>query len=161
MDYTEPSSNESRVHSDVQFEESDVNVLAVIWTGVGILLSTWLLAAIAFGFYSLLLKLDSASHAPARPLSAERNVEPPPPRLQASPADDLAEVRAESEAALHSYGWLDRQSGTVSIPIERAIELLAERGIPPQPAPVGLEYPPPEAGTRQTGFEELAESELR
>ncbi len=52
---------------------------------------------------------------------------PPEPRLQADPLGDLRALRAEEDALLHGYGWADRQAGTVRIPIERAIELLAER----------------------------------
>jgi hypothetical protein len=36
--------------------------------------------------------------------------------------------RAASKKQLHGYGWVDRQAGTIHIPIERAIELqLAEQ----------------------------------
>jgi hypothetical protein len=31
---------------------------------------------------------------------------------------------------LQSYGWIDQQKGVVRIPIERAMELTAERGLP-------------------------------
>jgi hypothetical protein len=31
---------------------------------------------------------------------------------------------------LKSYGWIDRDKGVVHIPIDRAIEILAERGLP-------------------------------
>jgi hypothetical protein len=55
---------------------------------------------------------------------------PPEPRLQISPQQDMRQMRAAEMAALHSYGWVDRQAGIVRIPIERAIELLAERGLP-------------------------------
>jgi DNA-binding GntR family transcriptional regulator len=37
---------------------------------------------------------------------------------------------AAETAILHSYGWVDRDAGIVRIPIERAIEILAERGLP-------------------------------
>src|SRR5436853_74647 len=43
---------------------------------------------------------------------------------------DLANLRAAEEADLDSYGWIDRNSGTVRIPIDRAMQLLLERGLP-------------------------------
>jgi hypothetical protein len=55
---------------------------------------------------------------------------PPEPRLEVSPQQDLRQMRAAETAILHSYGWVDRQAGIVRIPVERAIELLAERGLP-------------------------------
>jgi len=65
---------------------------------------------------------------PRSPLasSSPRESLPPEPRLQVSPAQDLKELRAAEDAMLHSYGWVDQQAGVVRIPIERAMELLAE-----------------------------------
>jgi hypothetical protein len=50
--------------------------------------------------------------------------------LQIKGAVDLANLRAAEEANLDSYGWIDQNSGTVRIPIDRAMQLLLERGLP-------------------------------
>jgi hypothetical protein len=63
------------------------------------------------------------------PLAAERE-EPPEPRLQATPALDLARARAKEDERLSTYGWIDRQAGVVHLPIERAMELVAREGLP-------------------------------
>jgi hypothetical protein len=55
---------------------------------------------------------------------------PPEPRLQTSPSDDLARQREAEDELLTTYGWIDERQGVVRLPIERAIELLAERGLP-------------------------------
>jgi hypothetical protein len=55
---------------------------------------------------------------------------PAGPSLQPLPALDLARFRAEEELALGTYGWVDKDKGIVRIPIERAMGLLAERGLP-------------------------------
>lgn len=52
------------------------------------------------------------------------------PRLQISPPTELGEFRAREEAELHTYGWINRTGGVVRIPIERAIDLLAQSGLP-------------------------------
>jgi hypothetical protein len=54
----------------------------------------------------------------------------PPPQLEVRPAANLAEFRAAEEADLNSYGWIDRNAGTVRIPIERAMQLILKRGLP-------------------------------
>jgi len=72
--------------------------------------------------------------APAPPLRASR-VEPPPPRLQADPVLDLGALRAREERELSTYGWVDRERGTVRVPIDRAMKRLVERGLPARPAP--------------------------
>ena len=54
----------------------------------------------------------------------------PRPRLEVKPGATLAELRAAEDADLNSYGWVDRNAGTVRIPIDRAIQLILDRGLP-------------------------------
>jgi hypothetical protein len=63
----------------------------------------------------------------------------PAPRLQETPYLDVQMYLRAQQRALHEYGWVDRQKGVVRIPIERAMEIVAERGLPPvtgAPTPV-------------------------
>jgi hypothetical protein len=62
---------------------------------------------------------------------------PPEPRLQAAPEADAAEMRAAEEEFLNSYGWVDEEAGIARIPIEEAMALIAERGLPVRPDPAG------------------------
>jgi len=52
------------------------------------------------------------------------------PALQAAPAQDLKEMQAAEDAILNSYGWVDKNAEVVRIPIDRAIDLVADRGLP-------------------------------
>lgn len=78
----------------------------------------------------------------------------PQPRLQSNPTIDMVELRREEQARISSYGWVDRKAGIARIPIDRAMEILAEKGLPrvaaPPPAP---DAPPnttiPPAGKRE------------
>ena len=63
-------------------------------------------------------------------IPATRAKEFPQPRLEVKPGASLAELRAAEDAELKSYGWIDRKAGTVRIPIDRAMQLLLERGLP-------------------------------
>lgn len=54
----------------------------------------------------------------------------PAPTLQLSPPADMARFRAQQWQALTNYAWIDRSNGVVQIPIERAMELLLQRGLP-------------------------------
>lgn len=69
---------------------------------------------------------------PARPAL---NQTPPQPRLQLSPPADLAAFRAQEEAQLNSYGWVNQTSGIVRIPIDQAMELVLRKGLPVRPTP--------------------------
>jgi hypothetical protein len=65
---------------------------------------------------------------------------PPPPRLQVTPKDDLARLRAREDAQLDRFGWVDRGKGVVHIPIDDAMALLSKRGLagwPSSPPPAG------------------------
>ena len=66
---------------------------------------------------------------PASPLASTR--EPTPePRLQVHAPKELQEMRRAEDALLKNYGWIDQKTGIVRIPVDRAIELLAKRGLP-------------------------------
>ncbi|PWT82393.1 MAG: hypothetical protein C5B57_08760 [Blastocatellia bacterium] len=54
----------------------------------------------------------------------------PPPRLQINPAQDLARFRDNEREHLSSYGWVDRNARTAHLPVERAMSLTVERGLP-------------------------------
>ena len=70
-----------------------------------------------------------------------------------TPVTDLVQMRAREEQQLHSYGWADKQKGTVHIPIENAKQLMLKRGFPTATAPappVGTpaSSPPPPGGAQ-------------
>jgi hypothetical protein len=57
----------------------------------------------------------------------------PEPRLERNERLEIESFRLREEQTLHSYGWVDQQAEVVRIPIDRAIELIAERGLPTRP----------------------------
>jgi hypothetical protein len=59
----------------------------------------------------------------------------PTPRLETDDGNqDLTDLHAREDLLLDNYSWIDRGKGTVRIPIERAMELIAQRGLPVAPA---------------------------
>ncbi len=57
----------------------------------------------------------------------------PQPRLESNERLEINDFRMQEEQTLNSYGWVDQQAGVVRIPIDRAMELLAQRGLPTRP----------------------------
>ena len=57
---------------------------------------------------------------------------PPVPRLQQFPRNELYTFRLEERDRLETYGWENKAAGTVHIPIEEAMKLTVERGLPVQ-----------------------------
>jgi hypothetical protein len=59
----------------------------------------------------------------------------PTPRVQTDDGNqDVADLHARENLLLENYSWIDQKSGKVRIPIERAMELIAQRGLPVAPA---------------------------
>jgi hypothetical protein len=59
----------------------------------------------------------------------------PTPRLLTDDGDqDVANLHARESLLLDNYSWVDHKAGKVRIPIERAMELIAQRGLPLAPA---------------------------
>jgi hypothetical protein len=71
---------------------------------------------------------------------------PPEPRLEPDPLALRRELRGEEDALLKSYGWVDRTAGSVHIPIDRAIEIVLERGVPGGKPMAAAAAPAPAAG---------------
>ena len=82
---------------------------------------------------SLLIHFKAAEHSrqetPVPRLAQEREATPGP-RLQVDANKDLRQMRAGEEAVLNSYGWVDKDAGIVKIPVDRAMEILAKKGLP-------------------------------
>jgi hypothetical protein len=81
------------------------------------------------------LARTSADTAPREfPLAASHEQRlPPEPRLQTNPREDLLTLRQAEEQRLQSYGWVDKDAGIARIPIEEAMRLTLERGLPARP----------------------------
>ena len=59
----------------------------------------------------------------------------PTPRVQSDDGNqDVADLHAREDLLLSNYTWVDESKGTVRIPIERAMELIAQRGLTAAPA---------------------------
>ncbi|MGH8212015.1 MAG: hypothetical protein ACREPP_02150 [Rhodanobacteraceae bacterium] len=56
---------------------------------------------------------------------------PPEPRLQPSPQNDLAEFRAQKEALLSGYAWVDVSHTYARIPVTRAMQIYAQQHAQP------------------------------
>jgi hypothetical protein len=95
--------------------------LVVAWAGMW-----WLL-----GYFGRVQPLGPPATPFQRP--EERQL-PPLPRLQVEPVLELNQARNQQRAEIDTYGWVDRGHGIVHIPIDRAMDLILERGgLPARP----------------------------
>ncbi|MGC8667737.1 MAG: hypothetical protein ACP5VE_06465 [Chthonomonadales bacterium] len=93
-------------------------------------------ALVTYGIFKLFVApvVPGAEQSPG--LTAPLPPPPAPnPALQPAPRLDLKKWREDEDAAMNSYGWVDRRKGIVRIPVERAMDLLAAGGLPVKQAP--------------------------
>jgi len=134
---------------ETQHEKSDVNVRALLWfvvIFVAFAAVTHVLLWVLFKAY-----VRTARHRVGAPpmtkvtRPADMNV-PTEPRLQpfpnkersgavispvtATPVVDMAHMHQSEDEQLNNPGWIDQQKGIVRLPIERAKQLVVQRGLP-------------------------------
>ncbi len=114
-------------------EVRDTNTRNVVWLASALIVLVVVVFIIIGLLYNFLTISQAAQSASPPPLLQEAQGLPPGARLQRDPAQDMQTMGTEQEAILSSYGWVDKQAGVVHIPIERAIELTLERGLPTRP----------------------------
>jgi len=90
------------------------------------LVFSFLFTGVLFEFFTQ--RAESKSE-PAAPLQV-RDELPPGPALQVVPGLDLNLMEASETQRLEGYGWVDESQGTVHIPIDTAIDLMLEEGLP-------------------------------
>jgi len=139
-------------HAGPGYEESDVSVRRLFGFALGVValvLVGVLGSLVVFHFF---IQHESLG-PPASPFENVRQL-PPQPRLQVNAPLDLAHYRADQDKVLENYGWVDAQAGVVRIPIDRAMELLLQKGLPvrgssPATGQVNTPGAPPPPANRQ------------
>ena len=106
-------------------ETSDVDIGGIFRFGAGLLV-------VAVIVHLLIFESRENARVPAEyPLARSQGDRlPPEPRLQTDPRQELSDLRAKEDQWLGSYGWVDRNAGVVRIPIEAAMKLTLQRGLP-------------------------------
>ncbi len=132
-------------HADVSFEHSDVQPGTIY----GYLFALAMAVVLSYVVCVFVLRLTTReaveSDAPPPPVRQEMGkgfkIMPPEPRLQGMPghgndpqADLREKVRADTREN-EKFGWIDQTSGIAQIPVEDAMKLIVEKGLPAVPAP--------------------------
>src|SRR5689334_704243 len=124
---------EENKHPQGMHETSDVDAWAIGKFGIALALVCILSLALLFGLFRF---FQSAYGGAERREAAEFDPKKvfPQPQLQTTPVLDLKAIREEEERTLHSYGWVDKPKGVVRLPIDRAMDLMVQRGLPARKA---------------------------
>jgi hypothetical protein len=126
----------SERHKPHRHESTDVSPAYIGLFALGLILMIVLVLLVLDWTMRRFEAVAERSDPVASPVAGDQT--PPEPRLQADPAADLARLRREEDRKLTSYAWANRKEGKVRLPIDRAIDILAERGLPEPKGPVEL-----------------------
>ena len=135
-------------HPDASYDRSDLGAQGIISFLIGLAITVIFIHLIVWGFIRAYTRFEPKAMARTSAIIEPQAVPPqgdpvlrfPAPQLQPDPTADLNKYREAVEQELNSTGWIDQKSGVVHIPVERAIDLVAERGLPVRPAQT---QPPP------------------
>jgi len=124
------------------YERQDIGVAAVLYFLLGLAVAGLLVYFIVDGLYHFLDKRSEAEQAPVNPLVTNAPADTrhisrdypqgafPNPKLEEDERGQLNGIRLSEEQTLSTYTWIDKNAGTVRIPIDRAMDLIAQRGLP-------------------------------
>jgi len=113
--------------SEPKREQRDLKAPIVLGFFASLAVTLVLVALAARGLMALF-----AHHQPrvSLPPVTSLAVPAPGPKLEVNPPAALQALHAREDEVLNTYGWMDPDHGIVHIPIDRAIDLVAQRGLP-------------------------------
>jgi len=125
-----PEAQEEVRNPGVSYEPSQANLRVVLGFLLALGLASVLVLVVLWGMFGYFRGVS----AQRGPLPSPRMYTSPPsvpqPKLQPDPVADYNVYRLSAKERLDSYGWVDQSAGVARIPIDKAMELTVERGLP-------------------------------
>jgi hypothetical protein len=131
------------VHSDVAWEKADVSPSTIYIYLIGLAVAVVLSYAVCVFVLRGTTHMAEQSDTPPPPVRQEMGSSyqamPPEPRLQGVPGHgndpqaDLREKLEQDTRAMKRYEMTDQSSGIAEIPIEDAMKMIVEKGMPGAP----------------------------
>jgi hypothetical protein len=115
-------------------EGDGINYHGIVWFVVTLTIVTLVCQILMWALFAVLDKRAVSNDSPRSALAAPQGTMPPPPNLRTNEPGDLHTFRENEDKILSTYDWIDKDKGVVRIPIDRAKELLLERGLPTRSA---------------------------
>jgi hypothetical protein len=158
--------NEEMNHPEIEFEREDLSAGGILAFLVGLGITGLVIHVVLAGMYRYLdvyEKTHQAAPSPmARPASADmRQPTPqdankfPLPRLEVNERAEIYGTRFKEEELLNTYGWVDQKAGVAHIPIDRAMDLIAQQGLPTAPTGTAVRPGAAPKGQPRQGVREL------
>ena len=123
---------EAPTHSRPLYEVRDIDPRRVVFIGIGLVTTILVVMMLTYTIYDYVTGRH-IGRQPSTSSLAHTRAPTPEPHLSVNAPEELRQLRATENATLNSYAWVDKENGTVRIPIDRAIEVLAKKGLPTRP----------------------------
>jgi hypothetical protein len=131
-------------HTEEGFEQQDLTAQGVFAFLISLAVGGVLVYFVVLGLYRFMDARQRSRQPQLSPLvkpieTDTRIVSPeaiarfPQPRLERNERVEINDFRLKEEQTLNSYGWVDEKAGVVRIPIERAMQLVAQHGLATTP----------------------------
>jgi hypothetical protein len=149
------------------FEHEDLSPLGVFYFLGGLAIVGITIYFILVGMYRFLDSYDRRHQPAANPMAVNTGVNPnvmtpreiqqqidktfPKPVLEYSERTQFIQELENEDKALESYDWVDQNAGIVRIPIEQAMDLVAQRGLPVIPESARVTNASGQGGTAKSG----------
>ena len=107
-------------------EQSEVSVRLIVVSLAFLAVATAIVFVLVIGIFRYFYDTYSTEET----MKLTQPVVPPEPRIEVAPWEQLQQLRAKEDHIQSTYAWVDKQNGVVRVPIDRAIDLLAAKGLP-------------------------------
>jgi hypothetical protein len=107
-------------------EQSEVSVRLIVVSLAFLAVFTFIICVLVVGIFRYFHSYYGTDEA----VKLSQPVVPPEPRIEVAPYEQLQQLKAKEDHILSTYAWVDKNAGTVRLPIDRAIDLLAAKGLP-------------------------------
>jgi hypothetical protein len=122
---------------EVAHEESDVDTRAILKFGAALAVLALVVHVFLWWLQGTFAAQADRARTTVYPMAAGQQDQPPPePRLQANPQQELRDLHSRQQSRLNGYSWVNKDGGIARIPIEEAMRIVVQRGLPVRPEPV-------------------------
>jgi len=117
-------------HNSIGHEADTADVRGIGLTGLALAVGVAIVLFLVYGMFQYLVH-HPVVIVPASPMAeTDQQQFPAVPRIEEHPATELEELHLREDRILSTYGWADKNTRVVRIPIDQAMELQLKRGFP-------------------------------
>jgi hypothetical protein len=141
-------SNHGHSGHETEFEREDLGTRGIFVFMIGLAVTGVVIYFIIVGMYSFLDNYEQSHMTTSSPLVSSQGEmsrvytqaemdkafkDNGAPLLETNERGQFRDFLMNQEDQLNSYGWVDREGGMAHIPIERAMQLIVQHGLPVLP----------------------------